>query len=62
MVPVNTPDYVGCLESGYVLAIESLIETLVPESQSVGKRPKQVNVLASAMLTPGDIKAIMEWV
>jgi nitrogenase molybdenum-iron protein NifN len=62
VVPVNTPDYVGCLESGYALAIESLIETLVPESQCAGKRPKQVNVLASAMLTPGDIEAIKEWV
>jgi len=62
VVPVNTPDYVGCLESGYALAIESLIETLVPESQSAGKRPKQVNVLASAMLTPGDIEAIKDWV
>ena len=62
VVPVNTPDYVGCLESGYALAIESLIETLVPESNCVGKRPKQVNVLASAMLTPGDIEAIKEWV
>ena len=62
VVPVNTPDYAGCLESGYALAIESLIETLVPASQSAGKRPKQVNVLASAMLTPGDIEAIKEWI
>ncbi|PKO35975.1 MAG: nitrogenase iron-molybdenum cofactor biosynthesis protein NifN [Betaproteobacteria bacterium HGW-Betaproteobacteria-6] len=62
VVPVNTPDYVGCLESGYALAIEALIETLVPESACVGKRPKQVNVLASAMLTPGDIEAIKDWV
>ncbi len=62
VVPVNTPDYVGCLESGYALAIESLIETLVPEGQCAGKRPKQVNVLASAMLTPGDIEAIKEWI
>jgi nitrogenase molybdenum-iron protein NifN len=62
VVPVNTPDYVGCLESGYALAIESLIQTLVPESQCAGKRPKQVNVLASAMLTPGDIEAIKGWV
>ena len=62
VVPVNTPDYVGCLESGYALAIESLIETLVPASNCVGKRPKQVNVLASAMLTPGDIEAIKEWI
>ena len=62
VVPVNTPDYVGCLESGYALAIEALIDTLVPESQTAGKRPKQVNVLASAMLTPGDIEAVKEWV
>ncbi len=62
VVPVNTPDYVGCLESGYALAIEALIDTLVPESRSAGKRPRQVNVLASAMLTPGDIEAIREWV
>jgi nitrogenase molybdenum-iron protein NifN len=34
----------------------------VPESQCVGKRPKQVNVLASAMLTPGDIEAIKDWI
>ena len=65
VVPVNSPDYVGCLESGYALAIEALIETLVPvsepERQTAGKRPKQVNVLASAMLTPGDIEAIREW-
>jgi nitrogenase molybdenum-iron protein NifN len=62
VVPVNTPDTVGCLESGYALAIESLIETLVPESRCASKRPKQVNVLASAMLTPGDIEAIKEWI
>ncbi len=62
VVPVNTPDYLGCLESGYALAIESLIDTLVPESRCAGKRPKQVNVLASAMLTPGDIEVIREWI
>lgn len=62
VVPVNTPDFLGCLESGFALAIEALIATLVPESQHAGRRPKQVNVLASAMLTPGDIEAIKEWI
>lgn len=62
VVPVNTPDFLGCLESGYALAVEAIIDTLVPEGQSVGRRPKQVNVLASGMLTPGDIEAIREWV
>ncbi|WP_298623348.1 nitrogenase iron-molybdenum cofactor biosynthesis protein NifN [uncultured Zoogloea sp.] len=62
VVPVNTPDYVGCLESGYALAVESMIDVLVPEGRSAGRRPKQVNVLASGMLTPGDIEAIREWI
>ncbi len=62
VVPVNTPDYLGCLESGFALAVEALIRTLVPASDCAGRRPKQVNVLASAMLTPGDIEAIKEWI
>ena len=32
----------------------------MPESKSAGKWPKQDNVLASAMLTPGDIEALRE--
>lgn len=62
VVAVNTPDYLGCLESGYALAIEGIVQTLVPEGENAGKRPKQVNVLASAMLTPGDTEAIKEWI
>ena len=62
IVPVNTPDYVGCFESGFALAMEAIVQTLVPDSDTVGKRPKQVNVLASSMLTPGDTEAIREWV
>lgn len=61
VVPVNTPDYVGCLESGHALAVEALIDALLPPGR-VAKRPQQVNVLASSMLTPGDIEAIKEWV
>ncbi|MDR3214470.1 MAG: nitrogenase iron-molybdenum cofactor biosynthesis protein NifN [Azoarcus sp.] len=62
VVPVNTPDFLGCLETGFALAVEAIIETLTPESQHPGRRPRQVNVLASSMLTPGDIEAVKEWV
>ncbi|MRD72376.1 nitrogenase iron-molybdenum cofactor biosynthesis protein NifN [Rhodocyclus tenuis] len=61
IVPVNTPDYVGSLESGFALAVEAMIDTLVPASNSVGRR-RQVNVLASSMLTPGDLEQIREWI
>ena len=62
VVPVNTPDFSGCLETGFALAVESAIDVLVPESRVAGRRKKQVNVLASSMLTPGDIEAIKEWI
>jgi nitrogenase molybdenum-iron protein NifN len=62
VVPVNTPDYAGCLESGFALALEAIIDTLVPETRHARRRRRQVNVLASSMLTPGDIETIKEWV
>jgi nitrogenase molybdenum-iron protein NifN len=32
VVPVNTPDFSGCLESGFALALEAIIEVMVEES------------------------------
>ncbi|MDD2700084.1 MAG: nitrogenase iron-molybdenum cofactor biosynthesis protein NifN [Sideroxydans sp.] len=61
VVPVNTPDFTGCLESGYALAVKATLEVMLPEKTSnVGKRKKQVNVLAGSFLTPGDIEHIKE--
>lgn len=63
VVPVNSTDTVGCLETGFALAVEAIIDTLVPEKSALaGRRPKQVNVLASSMLTPGDLETIKEWI
>lgn len=62
VVTVATPDYVGSLESGFALALEAVIDTLVPESKVAGRRHKQVNVLASSMLTPGDLETLRDWV
>lgn len=65
VVPVNTPDFTGCLESGYALALEAIVDVLVPDTQKsalAGRRKKQVNVLCASMLTPGDTESIREWV
>ncbi|MFC5301595.1 nitrogenase iron-molybdenum cofactor biosynthesis protein NifN [Azospira restricta] len=62
VVPVNTPDYLGCFESGYAAAVTAIVDALVPAGRHAGRRPKQVNVLASSMLTPGDVEAIKEWI
>lgn len=63
IVPVNTPDTLGGLESGYALALEAIIDTLVPESAlPATQRAGQVNLLAGSMLTPADVEAIREWI
>ncbi|BCK87080.1 nitrogenase molybdenum-iron protein beta chain [Sideroxyarcus emersonii] len=97
VVPVNTPDFTGCLESGYALAVKAVLETLLPQhvphpnpdgttshstkpasgqvagylppageganaKSNVGRRKKQVNVLAGSFLTPGDIEHVKELV
>ncbi len=62
VVPVNTPDYVGSLETGFALAVEAIIDTLVEKSAAVGRRRKQVNVLVSSMHTPGDIEILKDWI
>lgn len=62
VVAVNTPDFTGGLESGFALAVKALVETLVPESNRAGLRQRQVNVLAGAHLTPGDVEALKEMI
>jgi nitrogenase molybdenum-iron protein NifN len=63
IVPVNAPDFAGSLESGFALAVEAIVETLVPErTWLVGRRRRQVNVLASSALTPGDIETLKDWI
>ncbi|SEJ78984.1 nitrogenase molybdenum-iron protein NifN [Pseudomonas linyingensis] len=61
VIPVNTPDFAGSFESGFAATVKALIETLVPERRDqVGQRLRQVNVLCSANLTPGDLEFIAE--
>ncbi|HEX8545060.1 MAG TPA: nitrogenase iron-molybdenum cofactor biosynthesis protein NifN [Pseudomonas sp.] len=61
VVAVNTPDFSGCFESGFALAVKAIIETLIPhDHRHVGQRPRQVNVLCSANLTPSDLEFISD--
>ena len=62
VIPTSASDTLGCLETGFALAVEAIIDALVPPSPSKLRRPRQVNVLASAMLAPGDVEAIKDWI
>ncbi|OQK15488.1 nitrogen fixation protein NifN [Methyloprofundus sedimenti] len=62
VVAVNTPDFTGCAETGYAATVTEIIRVTVPDAEQAGTTPgsrkHQVNVLCSAMLTPGDIEAL----
>jgi nitrogenase molybdenum-iron protein NifN len=64
VVAVSTPDFSGCLESGFAKGMEAIISTLVPDSKDTGvqagKRLRQVNVLVGSFLTPGDLEELKE--
>lgn len=63
VVPVNTPDYVGSLESGYAAAVRAMVEHLVPTAEEGGTQPgrrRQVNILPGPSLTPGDLETLKE--
>ncbi len=73
VIAVNTPDFTGCLESGFALAVKAMVDVLVPAvdpiptltlpfkgREYIATRKKQVNVLAGSLLTPGDLEHIKE--
>jgi len=64
VVPVNTPDFSGCFESGYALAVQSIFKYMLPAEKEinnkVGSRKKQVNVLVGSFLTPGDVEVLKD--
>lgn len=64
IIPVSTPDFVGCLETGYAKAVKAMIDTLVPKAKTASHplvpKTRQINVLTSAMLTPGDVEELKE--
>jgi nitrogenase molybdenum-iron protein NifN len=64
VVPVSSPDFTGCLETGFARAVEAIIATLVPKADIAGTQPgrrrKQVNVLVGPSLTPGDLEELKD--
>jgi len=62
IVPVNTPDFYGSLESGYASAVEAMVTHLVPIKPPSSARRKRINLLASHMLTPGDVEQLKNYV
>jgi nitrogenase molybdenum-iron protein NifN len=62
VVPVAASDTLGCLETGFAAAVEAMVQTLVPRRPQGRRNARQVNVLGSAMLSPGDCEELRQWI
>ncbi len=62
VIAVSASDTLGCLETGFAAAVEAIVQTLVPRRPGGRKNPRQVNVLASSMLSPGDLEELRAWI
>lgn len=69
IVPVNTPDFSGCLESGFAAAVTAMIAEWVPlqtnhpssvKAAKIRSQSRLINVLCGSSLTPGDLEALRE--
>src|SRR5271157_4793571 len=64
VVPVNTPDYCGCFESGYAQAVREIIDVAVPATRCtrpvIPRHSGRVAVLAGSLLSVGDVEVIKE--
>jgi nitrogenase molybdenum-iron protein NifN len=62
ILAVNTPDFCGCLETGFATTVRAMINAWVPSSNSPGidHRTRQVNLLCGSLLTPGDLEVLQD--
>ncbi len=58
LVFANTPDFAGGFEDGFAAAVTGIVEEIVQPAAATVKG--QVNVLAGAHLTPGDVEELRE--
>lgn len=61
VIPVSTPDFKGCFETGFALAVKAIIDQCVPDTAAIRAeiRPsEQVNLLVGSALSPGDVEDV----
>jgi len=62
IVYASTPDFNGALQDGWALAVEAIIDTMLPEQHERDIDLRQVNLLVGSHLTPADIEELVRLV
>ncbi|MEE4378805.1 MAG: nitrogenase iron-molybdenum cofactor biosynthesis protein NifN [Candidatus Competibacteraceae bacterium] len=64
VLSVNTPDFTGCLETGFAITVRAMLDAWVAPSGNAGTHPgrrsRQVNLLCGSLLTPGDLEVLQD--
>ncbi|MBI1867249.1 MAG: nitrogenase iron-molybdenum cofactor biosynthesis protein NifN [Methylocystis sp.] len=61
IVYVSTPDFKDAFQDGWAKTVVKLIETFVPQVQTLPQRaPQRINVLPGCHLTPGDLDELRD--
>jgi len=58
IVGMNTPDFIGSMQSGFAHAVDCIVRQLVQPPTTVVRQRKQVNVLCSVGMTSRDIELV----
>ncbi|WP_413282659.1 nitrogenase iron-molybdenum cofactor biosynthesis protein NifN [Vibrio sp. MA40-2] len=61
IVNMSTPDFLGSMQSGFALTVDSIIRQLVKPKTSIVRQRKQVNVLCSVAMTSSDIDTLKRY-
>ncbi|AJY46775.1 nitrogenase iron-molybdenum cofactor biosynthesis protein NifN [Martelella endophytica] len=58
VIPVETPDYAGSMETGFAKAMTAMIDRLVPEGAGADPASPRINVLVNSTSSPGDVEEL----
>lgn len=61
VVSMNTPDFTGCMQSGFAHAVDRMVRQLTQPPVLKQRQRKQVNVLCSVGMTAADIETLKRY-
>lgn len=61
LIAVNTPDFVGSMQSGFAAVVEAMVKQLLKPATTAEKVSKQVTVIGSCAMTPADVALIKDY-
>ncbi|MCM2680446.1 nitrogenase iron-molybdenum cofactor biosynthesis protein NifN [Echinimonas agarilytica] len=62
VIAVNTPDFIGSMQSGFAAVVDSLLKQILPPATSIKQVSNRITVLGTSAMTPADVALIKDYV